>query len=87
VTHFLATAERPEGHRLEDLLGDIRRDLVHRMGKIVDDDRPEARHVLANDVRILTLLGEAIAIAEDSSRVLVRSFGPSRPGNHRIGVD
>lgn len=87
MTHFLATAECPEGHRLEELLGAIRRDLVHRMGKIVDDERPEARQVLANDVRILVLLGESIALAEDNSRVLAKSFGPSRPGAHRIGVD
>lgn len=87
MTHFLATADRPDGHRLEDLLGDIRRDLVHRMGKIVDDGRPEAHHVLGNDVRILALLSECIALAEDSSRTLARSFGPSRPGTHRIGID
>jgi hypothetical protein len=87
MTHFLPTAEDPDGHRLEDLLNALRRDLVVRMGKIVDDERPEARHVLSNDVRILTLLSECIDLAEDSSRVLARSFGPSRPGHHRIGTD
>lgn len=86
MTHFLATAEQPQGHRLEDVLRNLRTDLVIRMGKIVQDERPEAQQVLANDARILDHLMACIGLAEDSSRVLMKAFGPSRPGTPRIGT-
>jgi hypothetical protein len=86
MTQFLPTAERPEGHRLEEVLTIIRNELVRRMPKIVDDARPEAQTVLANDVKILALLEEAIALAHDSSRLLKRSFGEHVEGRPRIGV-
>ena len=86
MTHFLATAERPDGQRLEDVLRGLRTDLVTRMGKIVQDERPEAQLVLANDARILEHLMSCIALAEDSSRILLKAFGPARPGAPRIGI-
>jgi hypothetical protein len=86
MTHFLKTDENPDGFRLEDILNLIRQDIVKRTQKIVADDRREARHVLKNNIRILALITEAIEIAEDSTVVLDRSFGPSDPGKPRIGV-
>ncbi len=85
MTQFLATDDNPEGHRLEDVLAMVRGDLVKRAALIVDDARPEARKVLANDVKIMAMLSESIALAEESSSVLTKAFGPSRAGKPRIG--
>ncbi|WP_138379660.1 histidine kinase [Luteithermobacter gelatinilyticus] len=85
MTHFLKTAENPEGYKLEDILHIIRKDIIKRATLITDDDRPEARHVLNNNITILGLLSEAISIAEDSSQTLERSFGPHSADRPRIG--
>ena len=85
MTHFLISDENPKGHRLEEILSDIRKDIVQRANKIIDDDRPEARHVLENNIKILGMLSECIGVAEDSTRTLDKSFGPSQQGMPRIG--
>jgi hypothetical protein len=86
MTHFLVTEENPSGHRLEDILMLIRKDILTRALKIADDQRTEARHVMKNNMRILELLSEAIALAEDSSRVLDKAFGTAAKGGPpRIG--
>ena len=85
MSHFLVTDEHPNGHKLETLLELLRRDLIHRMQAIADDSRPEARHVLDNDIRIVDHLTRCIELAQDSTRTLKKSFGPSHQGSHRIG--
>jgi hypothetical protein len=85
MTHFLVTADNPKGHKLEDILTLIRKDILTRTLKIADDQRAEAKHVLDNNMKILGLISEAIQLAEDSSRVLTRAFGPSKAGKARIG--
>ena len=70
MTHFLATEEKPDGYKLEDILGLLRGDLIKRATKIVDDQRPEARHLLNNNIRILSLLSEAIDLAVDSTKTI-----------------
>ena len=88
MTHFLASESNPEGFRLEDILLTIRRDVIKRADKIAEDQRPEARHVLENNIQILKLLSKAIKLAEDSTFTLDRSFGPSSAnegGPPRIG--
>lgn len=88
MTRFLVSDTNPSGHRLEDILYEIRNDILVRCGKIKGDRRPEAEHVLHNNLRILTLINEAMHLAEDSTRVLDRSFGPSHAavgGAPRIG--
>ena len=84
MTHFLATDEKPDGYKLEDLLTIIRSDILKRAGKISDDKRPEARHVLANNMHILEKITECIELAEDSTRVLDKSFGQAG-ASPRIG--
>ena len=84
-TMFLATDENPTGYKLEDLLALIRKDLILQTTKIVDDNRVQARQVLENDIRILGLLSDCIGIAEQSSQLLQKSFGPHRDGQPRIG--
>lgn len=86
MTHFLVTSDNPKGYRLEDILKIIRKDIFMRTTKIMDDDRPEAQVVMDNNVKILGLLSESIASAEDSTSILEKSFGPSRDGKPRIGV-
>jgi hypothetical protein len=87
MTHFLVTDENPSGHRLEDILMLIRKDVLTRAVKIADDRRLEALHVMQNNMRILGLVSEAIALAEDSTRILDKAFGASAKGGlPRIGA-
>ncbi len=86
MTHFLTTDDNPQGFKLEDILTMIRQDVIHRMEKIMTDHRSEAQQVLKNNVRILALLTESIEIAEGSTVLLKRAFGPSVPEHPRIGV-
>ena len=86
MSHFLVTDENPSGHRLEDILMLICKDILMRAVKIADDRRIEALHVMKNNMRILDLLSDAIALAEDSTRVLDKAFGSSgKGGPPRIG--
>ncbi|MEQ9447844.1 MAG: hypothetical protein RLN70_02945 [Rhodospirillaceae bacterium] len=85
MSHFLATDENPEGYKLEDILMLIRKDVLARALKISVDRRTEALHVMQNNMRILSMLSEAIALAEDSTRVLDKAFGPKSGAKPRIG--
>lgn len=89
MTHFLSSDRNPAGYKLEDILGAIRKDVLYRCTKITDDHRPEARQVLDNNMKVLQHLTEAIHLAEHSSRILEKAFGPSTSlygGEPRIGV-
>ncbi len=89
MTRFLKSDENPSGFRLEDILHVLRTDVMKRCVKIAADDRPEAFHVMANNTKVLDLLTQAIALAQDSTKTLDRSFGPSTAqegGAPRIGV-
>jgi hypothetical protein len=88
VTHFLKSDKNPDGHKLEDLLMQLRADILHRCEIIAADTRPEALHVMGNNVKVLGHLSAAIELALDSTRMLDRSFGPSQAahgGPPRIG--
>ena len=84
MTHFLITDDNPEGSKLEEILGKIRADILYRCGKIVDDENPIAGEVMANNMKILSLLTEGIALAKSSTKALDKAFGPSG-GTPRIG--
>lgn len=89
MTRFLVSDENPAGLRLEDILHAIRMDMITRCTKIMNDPKDEARHVLNNNMKVLTLLSEAITLAEESTRVLNKAFGPSnaaKGGPPRIGT-
>ena len=86
MTQFLVTDDNPQGYKLEEILSAIRNDMMMRATKIMDDTRPEARKVLENNLRILQLLTESIGFAEDSTRLLNKSFGPHQAGAPRIGT-
>lgn len=88
MTRHLVSEENPEGYKLEDILHAIRVDVITRCAKIMDDTKDEARQVLDNNMKILHILSEAIHCAEDSTRILDKSFGPSKSaagGAPRIG--
>ena len=88
MTHFLVSEEKPDGSKLEDILQVLRKDVLIRCTKIVDDARPEAQHVLRNNTKILELMGDAIDLAADSTQILDKAFGPSQAdkgGPPRIG--
>ncbi|MDG1995768.1 MAG: hypothetical protein P8J14_04680 [Emcibacteraceae bacterium] len=87
MTHFLSSDKNPKGHKLEDVLKKIRNDVLYRATKIMEDTKPEAQHVLDNNVKILSMLEKAIKLAEDSTLTLDRAFGSSQDGSPRIGAD
>ena len=68
MTKFLVSDDKPDGFKLEDILVEIRKDVLHRCSKIEDDHRPEALHVMDNNMRILGHLSDAIKLATDSTR-------------------
>jgi hypothetical protein len=86
MTHFLVSETKPEGYKLEDILMLVRNDVLKKATKIMDDRRPEAQAVLDHDLRILGLLNECIAHAENSTKILVKAFGEHVPGKPRIGA-
>ncbi|MCC3860161.1 hypothetical protein [Pseudemcibacter aquimaris] len=85
MTHFLSSDKNPKGHKLEDILKHIRNDVIYRATKIMNDNRPEAQHVLNNNIQILQYLEDSIKLAEDSTTVLNRAFGVRENGKPRIG--
>ncbi|WP_306014864.1 histidine kinase [Oceanicaulis sp. MMSF_3324] len=88
MTRYLVSEENPTGRKLEDILIELRADVLIRCTKISNDLRPEALHVLANNVKVLEHLTEAVELAQDSTNLLNRAFGPSQAdqgGPPRIG--
>jgi len=86
MTHFLKSDDNPEGYKLEDILRAIRKDVINRCTKIMDDPAPSAQEILANNMSVLTLLTDAIELAEESTQILKTQFGPpNADGTPRIG--
>jgi len=87
MTHFLVSDDKPDGYKLEEILMVLRKDVLTRCLKVSDDHREEALHVMQNNMKILGMLSEAIALAQNSTQVLNRAFGPSKPGGPpRVGT-
>ena len=86
MTGYSVDKDNPDGYKLEDILSAIRKEILHRAKKILDDGRPEAKAVLNNNIKILSLLSESIEIAEDSTKILEKNFGPHKSDTPRIGV-
>lgn len=85
MTHFLASDDKQDGYKLEDILVILRADIVKRANEIVDDHRAEANAVLENNIKIMGMLSDCIELATESTNILNKSFGPSKEGQHRIG--
>jgi hypothetical protein len=89
MTNFLISDDNSEGYKLEDILMALRKDILMRCDKVVDDHRAEALHVMNNNMKVLGLLSECINVATDSTNVLNKAFGPSKSaagGEPRIGT-
>ncbi|MBL8559745.1 MAG: hypothetical protein JNM47_13545 [Hyphomonadaceae bacterium] len=89
MTRFLVSDENPGGYKLEDILTVIRADVLKRSSKVALDERPEAQHVVSNNMEVLQHLTRAIELAKDSTRTLDKAFGPSKAfegGAPRVGV-
>ena len=85
---LLRSEKNIEGPTLEDLLIQLRSDMIHRCEVIAADTRTEALHVMNNNVKILGHISAALELAQDSTRILDRAFGPSQSqqgGAPRIG--
>ena len=88
MTRYLISDENPAGRKLEDILLELRADVITRCTKISGDLRPEALQVMSNNMEVLHHLTAAIEIAQDSTHVLDKAFGPSQAekgGPPRIG--
>ncbi len=77
-TKFLVSDTNPDGLRVEDILRDIRNDILIRCSTAMADGRPDTEHVMSNNMHILGILSDAIALAEDSTDVLTRMYGPAQ---------
>lgn len=78
----------PTGWKLEELADQLAEEIeFHKSPKIADDKRPEARHVLRNNQRIVGHLKIIAALQRDSYDVLSR-LGPNQgpTGTPRIGA-
>jgi len=88
MTHFLVSPSNKDGYLLEDILMVIRKDVLTRCVQVADDHRPEALLVMQNNTKILDLLSQCITVAQHSTEVLNKAFGPSetpKGGKPRIG--
>jgi hypothetical protein len=63
----------------------IRNDTLARALKISDDRRLDILHVMQNNMKIPGLISDAIALAEGSSRVFDKAFGPRSGQEPRVG--
>ncbi len=88
MTHFLVSDTNPDASKLEEILRVLRNDTLIRCTKISEDDRPAAQLVLQNNIKILDYVSQSIALAEDSTHILDKAFGPgSEEGSPRIGTE
>ena len=66
----LVSHDNPKGQRSEEILTEIRAEILVRMATYGDDPRPEAKAVMENNLRIAQLLTEAIHLAEANTNKL-----------------
>lgn len=66
----LVSPQNPDGQRTEEILSEIRAEILVRMANYASDPRPEARAVMENNLEIAQLLTEAIHLAEANTNKL-----------------
>ncbi|MDP4795896.1 MAG: hypothetical protein NWR87_03200 [Rhodospirillales bacterium] len=82
ITSFLVSESKPDGYRLEDIVREIRNDILVRCTHVMEDGRPEVGLVMANNMEILGMLSDVIALAENSTELLSRIYGTDQAGMH-----
>ncbi|MPZ11693.1 MAG: histidine kinase [Kiloniellaceae bacterium] len=70
MTKHLVSPENPGGKRTEEILSEIRAEILVRMANFGEDPRPEAKAVMENNLKIAQLLTEAIHLAEANTNKL-----------------
>lgn len=89
ITDFvLMGSENPEGWKLEELLAKLRQELVHKTNKIINDNTPQAKMIVENNLKIIEHLGAAEALQRASYGIL-DAMGPNEgpKGKPRIGKE
>lgn len=81
-TTFLVAEGRPDGYSLEDIMREIRNDILVRCTHAMNDDRQETRTVMANNMKILAMMSDIIDLAENSTEILSRVFGTEHAVTH-----
>ncbi|WP_299615760.1 hypothetical protein [Pelagibius sp.] len=74
MSKHLVSADNPSGQRSEDLLAEIRAEVLVRMASYGEDPRPEAKTVLENNLEIAQLLTDAIHLAETNTKTLAEDL-------------
>ena len=74
MTQHLVSPENPAGKRSEEILAEIRAEILQRMAGYASDLRPEARAVMENNLEIAQLLTEAIHLAEANTNTLAEDL-------------
>lgn len=66
----LVSQDNPDGRRSEEILAEIRAEILVRVANYGDDPRPEAKAVMENNLKIAQLLTDAIHLAEANTNKL-----------------
>ncbi len=74
TTKHLVSQDNPNGQRTEEILTEIRAEILVRMANYGDDPRPEAKAVMENNLEIAQLLTEAIHLAEVNTNTLAEDI-------------
>ena len=74
TTKHLVAQDNPDGKRTEEILSEIRAEILLRMATYGDDPRPEAKAVMENNLEIAQLLTEAIHLAEVNTNTLAEDI-------------
>ncbi len=74
MSKHLVSADNPNGQRSEELLAEIRAEILVRMAAYGEDPRPEAKTVLENNLEIAQLLTDAIHLAEVNTQTLAEDL-------------
>src|SRR3546814_6596806 len=65
MPNYLVSPDNPDGKRTEEILLEIRAEILVRMASYAADPRPEARTVMENNLEIAQLLTEAIHLRSE----------------------
>jgi len=87
TTPILMSADNPTGWKLEELLAQVRKELLVKTEKITGDESTESMKVQCNNLSILRQLFNAEALQRESIAVLAAKSpdqGPTGPA--RIGA-
>src|SRR3546814_18127349 len=68
MPNYLVSPDNPDGKRTEEILLEIRAEILVRMASYAADPRPEARTVMENNLEIAQLLTEAIHLDRSEER-------------------